>query len=209
MAGRFSIHVRGVSVLLAAVLLAAFLSVSNARLRPVLTAMAEERVENAVTTAIHSAVADLWAGEALEYGDLVTLHTDEEGRVTALSFDAQQANLLRAALLAAAQDAVEAVKAQDLSIPLGSLTKLDLLYGRGPTVTVRVLSVGTVSAEYGHSFTEAGINQTLHQIVLHVTVTVRFLLPGQRPERTVSVPICVAETVIVGQVPETYVQTEQ
>ena len=91
-----------------------------------------------------------------------------------------------------------------LSIPIGTLTGSSLLAGRGPTVKVKMQSVGSTTASFRNTFSSAGINQTRHQILLDVTVSVSILLPGFRTSTKVSNEISVAETVIVGSVPENY-----
>lgn len=200
---------RGISVLLASVLLAVFLSVTNAFLRPILCAMAQSRVEEAVISAVQTAILAQLSGEYVAYSELVTLHMDASGRVSALSCHTQRMNKLRASLLRDIQESLDALGEQDFSIPWGNLTNLNLLSGRGPTVTVRVQTASAAAAEFEHSFLEAGINQTLHQIQLKVDVNINILLPGQHLELPVSTCVTVAETVIVGDVPDTYVQSEQ
>ena len=94
--------------------------------------------------------------------------------------------------------------ARELSIPVGSLTGSALLAGRGPRIKVRMESVGSSSARFENEFTSAGINQTNHRIVLHIDVSVAILLPGFTTATQVSNAVTVAETVIVGTVPDTY-----
>ena len=65
-------------------------------------------------------------------------------------------------------------------------------------------SVGSSEANFRNAFTSAGINQTKHQIILTVDVSVSILLPGFRTATKVSNSFIVAETVIVGTVPDTY-----
>ena len=79
-----------------------------------------------------------------------------------------------------------------------------LLAGRGPSISVRMESVGSSSAWFENEFTSAGINQTKHQIVLNIDVAVSILLPGFSTATVVSNAVTVAETVIVGSVPDTY-----
>ena len=92
----------------------------------------------------------------------------------------------------------------ELSIPLGTLTGSALLAGRGPRINVRMESVGSSSAHFENAFASAGINQTKHQIMLNVDVSVSILLPGFTTATKVSNAFTVAETVIVGAVPDTY-----
>ena len=200
---------RWISLLLAGGLLLAFFAAVNSRIRPILTAMAITQTSNAVTAAVNDAVAEGIAAEHISYDDMVTVETDANGRATVLTSNLEQANLLRTQLLGRVLDAVSALSEEDFAIPLGNLTDIDLFSGRGPDIHLRVLSTGAANASFSHSFTDAGVNQTLHQILLDVSVTVQILLPGQTMELPVSTQLCVAETVIVGEVPGTYLQLEQ
>ena len=87
---------------------------------------------------------------------------------------------------------------------MGTLTGSTLLAGRGPCVRVRMQAVGSTDASLRNAFSAAGINQTRHQILLSVDVYTSILLPGFTASTKVSNEIAVAETVIVGSVPETY-----
>lgn len=92
----------------------------------------------------------------------------------------------------------------DLTIPAGTLTGSAFLAGRGPGLSVRMQSTGSCSAKFLNDFSQAGINQTTHRIILCVDVSMSILLPGFRTETAVSNSFSVAETVIVGEVPDTY-----
>ena len=87
---------------------------------------------------------------------------------------------------------------------MGTLAGSPLLAGRGPLIRVRMQSVGSSSAHFENAFTSAGINQTKHQIYLVVDVYVSILLPGFSTVTKVSSTYTVAETVIVGSVPDNY-----
>ena len=101
-------------------------------------------------------------------------------------------------------DRLSEMTSSDLSIPLGTLTGSNLLAGRGPHIRVRTQSVGSATARLRNALTAAGINQTKHQVLLDVEVYVTVLLPGFATSVQVNNELCVAETVIVGNVPETY-----
>lgn len=201
--------IRWLSVILAFVLLICFLTALNARIHPVLVALAETRVSNAVTEAVNEAVGNSIVAKHISYNDMVTMETDAAGRVSVLTSNLERANLLRTELLSWVLRAVSDLSSEDFSIPFGNLTGVSLFSGHGPTVTIRVLSTGTASAAFEHSFTDAGVNQTLHRIMLAVDVTVQILLPGETRELPVSTQVCVAETIIVGEVPNTYLEWEQ
>lgn len=194
---------------LAALLLLGLMFWVNRQLRPVLESLAVTQVGGAVTAAVNDAIAAGISQANISYDDIVLVETDENGHVTVLKSNMAQANLLRTQLLAAALEQVAGLSARDFSVPLGSLTNIDLIAGKGPRVKVRLLSTGEADAAFRNEFTAAGVNQTLHQVILDITVTVVILLPGQRLETVVTAPVCVAQTVIVGQVPDTYLQLER
>lgn len=197
-----------ISVLLALGMLLGFLLWVNQQLRPILKAMVVTQISNAVTASVNDAIAVGIAAEHISYDDMVIVETDDSGRATVLKSNLAQANLLRSELLSMVLNKVSELAAEDFSIPFGNLTDIDILSGRGPDITVRVLSVGAVNAAFQHQFSDAGVNQTLHQIMLDISVTVQILLPGETVETPVQTQVCVAETVIVGEVPSTYLQLE-
>ena len=199
---------RLMSVILAGTLLIFFFGAVNRRIRPILTAMATTGVSNAVTSAINEAILGGLAAEHISYDDMVRVETAADGRVSALTSNLEQANLLRAQLLSLVLETVSDLSSEDFAIPLGNLTDVDLLSGRGPDVNIDVLSTGAAKADFSHEFMEAGVNQTLHQIMLDLEVVVQILLPGETLELPVETRICIAETIIVGQVPNTYLEWE-
>ena len=194
---------RALALLAAAGVLALGLYVS-AQMRPLLESLATARVSNAVTRIVSEAVYEAIETGELQYDGLVTLEKDSQGKVTAVRSNMAAFNHLHAEILDTILTRVGQVSARELSIPVGTLTGSALLAGRGPRVKVRMESLGTSEARFENAFTSAGINQTRHQIMLHVDVYVSVLLPGFTTATKVSNAFTVAETVIVGSVPDTY-----
>ena len=188
---------------LLAVLLAAVLT-AMAQLRPIMDSMATARVSNVIHKAVAEAVSETIATGRYDYTDLIRLEKDDGGKITALTSNMLQFNQLQIDVSENVMKKVGSVSSSELSIPVGSLTGVALLAGRGPDVHIKVLSVGSPTAEFENRFTDAGINQTKHQILLNVDVNVQMLMPGYTRTITVSSTLSVAETVIVGSVPETY-----
>ena len=95
----------------------------------------------------------------------------------------------------------------DLGIPLGSLFLPEFFSGKGPAIPVQILSIRNSDASFSSNFTEAGINQTLQQMNMHVSIDVTILVLGKAKSFTICSQVVVAETIIVGDVPDTYFQT--
>jgi hypothetical protein len=100
-----------------------------------------------------------------------------------------------------------AVDTADLGVPLGSLFLPEFLSGKGPSIPVQILSIRNSDASFKSHFSESGINQTLQQITMDVSVDVAVLVLGETDNFTVSSQVVVAETIIVGDVPDTFLQT--
>ena len=178
--------------------------VAMSHLRSILTSLATARVANTVTRVVTAAVNETVYDGDVGYDSLISLEKDNEGRIVAVKSNMAEFNRLQSAILVNVLERMADVDTRELSIPVGTLTGSPLLAGRGPSVTVRMQSVGSPSAHFENEFSSAGINQTKHQIMLVVDVSVGILLPGFSTATRVSNSFNVAETVIVGSVPENY-----
>lgn len=174
------------------------------RLRPLLEQMATTRASNTVTRIVSDAVDEAIDNGDIQYAELVTFEKDQEGHITALHSNMAAFNRLQSSILDLVVQRVDETASRDLSIPIGNLTGSALLAGRGPRIQVRMETMGSSSARFENEFIAAGINQTKHQIILQIDVYITILLPGVTTATKVSNAITVAETVIVGMVPQTY-----
>lgn len=177
---------------------------ATAQLRPLLESMATTRVNNTVNRIVFEAVNEAIESGEITYDQLISFEKDNDGRITAVHSNMAACNRLQVEILDIILARIDQVSARELSIPVGSLTGSALLAGRGPRIKVRMESVGSSSARFENEFSSAGINQTNHRIVLHIDVSVAILLPGFTTATQVSNAVTVAETVIVGTVPDTY-----
>ena len=198
--GRLLALVIGVGLALAVIFLI------DSALRPTLTALAQARVENAVTRIVNDAVDGTLTSEAISYSDLVTLEKDAAGQVSVLAANTAQLNALRTEILGKVLAQVEQLDSQELGVPLGSLTGFATASDLGPVVPVRVLTAAVPTADFENVFTSAGINQTLHRIMLNVRVECTLLIPGGTVDTAVEAQVCAAETLLMGQVPDAYLE---
>ena len=193
-----------VLALLLAVSLLALTLTATARMRPLLESLATTRVSTTVNRILFEAVNEAIQNGDISYERLISLEKDSEGKITAVHSNMAAFNRLQAQILDIILAKIDQVSARELSIPIGTLTGSALLAGRGPRIRVRMESVGSSTARFNNQFESAGINQTKHQIILEVEVSVAILLPGFTTATKVSTAVTVAETVIVGAVPDTY-----
>ena len=176
------------------------------QMRPLAAVAAKAQIENMVNHLVEETILTDLEQRPLGYNDLVTIQRDSSGTITALTTDMAAINLLRGQLLEHLLEELGGIRVSDIHIPLGSILDIDILWAKGPNLKVHSMSVGTVSAEFESEFTGAGVNQTMHRIWLEVKVPLILILPGDRVETQVTSRLCVAETVVVGKVPDTYLQ---
>ena len=177
------------------------------RYRETIQGLAETQVRNATSDLINDAIDKQIESSVIQYDRIVYFEKDLDGRITALKTNMSEVNRLKTDILNIINDEILALDTSDIGIPIGSLIFPEFLSGRGPNIPVHILSIRNSDASFYSQFSEAGINQTLQQINMQVSVDVAVLVLGQTNYFTVSSQVVVAETIIVGQVPETFLQT--
>lgn len=191
-------------LLLTSLLLVGCVAVTEMRIRPVLSAVAESRAKNIATEAVNDAVWQVLCEKDVQYDSLVTLTKDENDKVTAISVDSVKLNTICAEIRRLITDNLNGLSEKQIAIPIGSLTGIDMLAGRGPSIHVGITLSGSAVTTIGNDFQTAGINQTRHQMILTVNTKVYVIMQSGNFATEISNSIVVAETVIVGDVPEIY-----
>ena len=192
--------------LIIALLLWAFLGLRS-RLWPVVRSLAQTQVINTASDLINDAILEQIMEGQIQYDRIVYFEKDLNGRITALKTNMAEVNRLKTETLNIINDEILAQDTETLGVSLGSLILPEFFSGKGPQIPVRILSIRNSDANFESYFTEAGINQTLQQLSMDVIVDVTVLVLGQTETFTVSSQMVVAETIIVGDVPATYLQT--
>lgn len=169
--------------------------------------LAQTQVINSTSDLINDAIDQQIDNGNIQYDRIVYFEKDLDGRITALKTNMTEVNRLKTSILNLINDEILALDTADISIALGSLILPELFSGRGPDIPVQIISIRNSDASFKSYFTEAGINQTLQQLTMEVCVDVTVLVLGKSESFTVSSQVVVAETVIVGQVPDTFFQT--
>ena len=175
--------------------------------RYVISDLAKTSVMNTTSDLTNDAIARQIATGNIAYDRIVFFEKDLEGRITALKTNMSEVNRLKTDILNIINDEILALESSDIGIPIGSLFLPELFSGKGPAIPVHILSIRNSDANFVSSFSQAGINQTLHRLNMEVSIDVAVLVLGETSSFTMSSEVVVAETIVVGQVPQTYLQT--
>ena len=175
--------------------------------RDTIRSLAKTQVTNATSDLINDAIDRQIESKTIQYDRIVYFEKDLNGKITVLKTNMSEVNRLKTSILNLINDEILAMDNADIGIPLGSLFLPEFFSGKGPAIPVHILSIRNSEGAFSSNFTQAGINQTLHQLIMDVSVDVSILALGRTQSFTVSSHVVVAETIIVGQVPDTLLQT--
>lgn len=175
--------------------------------RYVIQDLARTSVINATSDLTNDAISRQIENGTIQYDRIVYFEKDLNGRITALKTNIGEINHLKTDILNIINGQILALDAADIGIPLGSLFMPEFFSGKGPSIPVHILAIRNSEASFSSEFSQAGINQTLHQLVMHVEVDAAVLVLGETSTFSVSSQVVVAETVIVGDVPSTFIQS--
>ena len=179
----------------------------RSRLWPVVRSLARTQVTNTASDLINDAILRQILEGQIQYDRIVYFEKDLNGRITALKTNMAEVNRLKTETLNLINDEIMAQDSEHLGVALGSLILPEFFSGKGPMIPVRIIAIRNSDANCQSELTEAGINQTLQKLRMDVIVDVTILVLGQTETFTVSSQMVVAETIIVGDVPATYLQT--
>ena len=182
--------------------LIAFLIPAVRYFRTLTGAMAVSNASDLITQTVSNIVEN----EMRLLGKFVSFEKDGDGQISAIVTDTSRVNILSAELLNAIVAASDRGDL-DLSIPFGNLLGISFFLGRGPTVPVKITMLTSSRVDFRNVLTDAGINQTKHQLLLEVCVDADVLLPWEIRSTQIVTEVLVAETIIVGRVPQTYFYT--
>lgn len=175
--------------------------------RGLVTELAVSDAQDAVVITVNGIVKEIMQGEEFASGQLISLEKDSDGSITAVTTNVSAINILEAEILAAVVNQTSETII-NVQVPVGNLTGSALLLNRGPKVPVEVILLSSSMGGFRSELTAAGINQTRHQILLDLEVQLSLLMPWRTIDTSVVTEILVSETVIVGKVPDSYLNWE-
>lgn len=160
--------------------------------------------QNETTVLINKTVADVLSDIRIDYDEIAIITHDEDGRITSLRMNSERMNELKTKINAAIASQFRNIRTVDFCIPSGALLANGWTADMGPEIPVSAAFTCTVSSDLLNMYDTCGINQTIHRIVLNVRTQVELLFLGSENSFCVELPVTIAETVIVGMIPEIY-----
>lgn len=179
---------------------------TDAKLRPAIYDLAALEAHSAASKIINTAVENVLSKGGVSYSDIVAISRTESGSITGITTDIVKMNLFKSKVTNAVDNAFEDSGGITVTVPLGSATGVTFLSGWGPYIDVKMRLASSTQSDFSNVFESAGINQTQHSIMLSLETQVMIMMSGRRISRNVATSFCVAQTVIVGTVPDVMVE---
>lgn len=176
----------------------------DSQFRPVIEKFARMQAKIVSSVAVNNAIIEQLNNEPISYADLVTMEYSTSGTVRSLQIDSMKAEKLQETLIKVVSDKLDHLQEEDISVPLGTVLGWQMLSRLGPQLRFSILPASYVQGRLESEFEACGVNQTRHRIVMHITVNMLAFTPGFSAETTIASDIVVAETIIVGEVPQWY-----
>lgn len=196
---------RGAAVLFIAVACILVLMIwIDSAIRPAVESVISYQAKVFATRIINDAMLTQMEQDVISYGELVKIVRDENGEVKSIEADMVAINRLKSNMSDTIIARLEQSENRKISIPVGTVIGNQFTSGRGPLVEIKVLPTGYVQSEIYNQFVSAGINQTSHQIMLKINVQMIAVLPGYSVKTDTVTNFCIAETIVVGKIPQGY-----
>ena len=201
---RVALKKLGVKLIAAALILLGLFFLADLSFRPIIEKVNAYECHRAVNAAVNSAVMEEIERQDADYSALVTLTENNDGEVISVQSNAVGINRLRTGISQRIERELGRLPYIDIDIPIGTLTGLQLLHGKGLCIGMTMHPTGSVGATIISEFTEAGINQTRHRIIIEIDASVDAVIPGYSTRVNVKTSVVAAETIIIGRVPDAY-----
>ncbi|MBE7084947.1 MAG: sporulation protein YunB [Clostridiales bacterium] len=199
---------RIIGIFLCIVLLAVLLFVHFQRnVTRVLISISEATMRASTTIAVNDAVYYTLSDE-IRYEDLVSVTRNDAGDIVGVSANALKINKIARDTASISQSNLKNLSLNGIPIPLGALTGIEAFAGLGPSIHFRIIPVSSVSCDFSSTFESVGINQTKHSIYLNVIADISIVMPSRTENFAVLTEILVGESVIVGHIPDAYLQSD-
>ncbi len=173
----------------------------------ILISVAEASMRSITTVAVNDAVY-YTLSDRLRYEDLIEVSRDAEGNITAITSNAFQINRIARDTAYMSQQNLTKMSEDGVEVPLGAFTGIEAWAGFGPRVHLKIIPISNVECRFASVFSEAGVNQTKHSVYLEIVADISIIMPSGTRNFASLTEVLICESVLVGKVPETYLQAD-
>ena len=176
-------------------------------IRPVVGTVSQEEIRARAVMVVNTAVRDSMDGNQA-YDKLTEVVRGDDGNILLIETNTSAINALNREIVEKAQSGLIELSEHGIDIPIGSLSGITFLAGRGPKVKIKTIPIGNIDTVFSSQFIQAGINQTLHKLFINLSAAVSIIIPGAESKFCVQTSVMIGESIIIGKVPDFYFETQ-
>ncbi|MGK0467776.1 MAG: sporulation protein YunB [Clostridium sp.] len=184
-----------------------FIYIFDKTVMPTVMVVADAEMRSKATEIVNRAIINQYSKQ-FNYDEIIRVDKDLEGNIVMLKADTLKMNKIASDVALESQEKLKEIGVVGIKLPIGYITRNNILSYYGPNITVKMQPIGHVETKYSSEFESAGINQTRHKIYVKVKTTIRVIIPLKSNTVEVSHEIPIAETIIVGKIPNTAIQLD-
>ena len=170
---------------------------------PVIKTYSAQETKSITEKAINLAVSNV-INRTLSYDALIDINYSNSGEIVSFSANQYEINSITREIVKETQYQMTNLGRDGLQMHCGTMSGIPFLIGRGPTINLKLVPIGVVSGNFDSEFSSVGINMTKHTLFLYINVHVSIVLPVQSYDIYSTNQVLLAESIIVGKVPEVY-----
>ena len=173
----------------------------------ILKSVSEATMRSITTVAVNDAIY-YTLSDQVRYEDLVTVLSDAEGNISAITANSFQINRIARDTAYMSQQNLKKMSEDGIEIPLGAFTGVEAWAGLGPHIRLPIIPISNVECRFVSQFENAGINQTKHSVYLEIVADISIILPSETSNFASLTEVLICESVLVGKVPDSYLQAD-
>lgn len=170
-------------------------------IEPKITAICEYYCKSQLSKIINESVSEVIVKNDIKYTD-IAVKLLNNNKISAVDIRTENVNKIRSAIVKSINEKIKKDSDNEISIPLGNVSEIFFLSGKGPDINVKFLPEASVNTEIVSKLSSAGINQTAHTVYINITVEAIVILPDKNINICVNSNCILAESILMGDVPE-------
>ena len=174
---------------------------------PTVIAVADAEMRTKAMEIVNKSILDEYS-KSFNYDEIIHIEKDNSNNIVMLKADTLKMNKIAVDVALEAQNEIKKLGNIGIKIPMGYIFKNNILANLGPSVTIKMQPIGLVETKYLSEFESAGINQTRHKVYVQLITKIRVIIPSRSNDIEVKNEVPIAETIIVGKIPETFMNLD-
>ncbi len=184
----------------------ALLIMAEIRISNVRKELINYAARNAASAAVTAGVENSLDTDKPKYADLIKFGKDQSGNIVSVTTDAYYLNKIGNNIGDEIDKRINLMKSYTVKIPFSVLFSEQLINGRGPKLPIVFVMTGITTTDFENEFTDAGVNQTHHRIMMSITVNAYVIHSGNVTVVPYQTNVCIAESIVVGITPQTFAE---